>query len=66
MTVACCSYRSVRIADRVVQIQMDMAKGESDLQRQRRQRQQRTAPPMAMNPVHLIPTIYPNIMLPLP
>jgi hypothetical protein len=43
-----------------------MAKGESDLQRQRRERQQRTAPLMAMNPIHLIPTTYPNTMLPLP
>ena len=55
----------MRIADRAVQIQMGMAKGESDLQRQRRKRQQRTAPLMAMNQVHLIPTTYPNIMLPI-
>ena len=37
-------------------VQMDVAEGERDLQRQRRQRQQRTAPLMAMNEVHLIPT----------
>ena len=45
MTVARCSNRPVRIADRVVQIQMDMAKGERDLQRWRC----RSRSPLAMS-----------------
>ena len=61
-----CSVRTAAYATKMKTVQMNMAEGERDLQCQRRKRQQRTAPLMAMNQVHLIPTTYPNIMLPLP
>ena len=55
----CREYRCARTAGYAAKmkiVQMNVAERKRDLQRQRRQRQQRTAPLMAMNEVHLIPT----------
>jgi hypothetical protein len=51
------SARAVAYAAKMQIVQMDMAEGERNLQRQRRQLQQRTAPLMAMNKVHLVPAL---------
>lgn len=60
------SARTARYTAKVEIVQMDVAEGNRDLQRQRRQRQQRTTPLMAMNEVHFIPTTTPKNMLALP
>ena len=44
-------------------VQMNVAERERDLHHQRRERQQRTVPLVAVNPVHLIPTTNPMNML---
>jgi hypothetical protein len=58
--------RAVRIAGyaaKVKVVQMNVTEGKRDLQRQRRERYQRTTPLMAMNPVHPDPRPYPHTML---
>ena len=51
------SARAVAYAAKMKTIEMNVAKGERNLQRQCGQRQQRSAPLIAMNKVHLVPAL---------
>ena len=59
----CRTVRTARYCAKMKIVQMDVAEGERDLHHQRRERQQRTVPLVAVNPVHLIPTTNPMNML---
>jgi hypothetical protein len=57
------SARAFAYAAKMQIVHMNVTEGKRDLQRQRRERYQRTTPLMAMNPVHPDPRPYPHTML---